>query len=311
MTTLQKINSKFNIGENLKGYGWVLLSILAVSNVYIFSKIALKEIEVVQFAIYWFAFGILWVFLFTNKSEGIAKIKKTIPAAFRLYIFLGLIEIVSTGAFFIAMKRIENPSITAFLTNMTPVFVTLLGVTILKDRFKSIELIGALFTISGAFIISYRKGAAFNEYFDDGSFFIYISAIASATGMVIIKKNIAILSPQILTLNRQVFIWVFAFIFFLFSPYSIRIPNTALIAIMVGSFFGPFLSIISSYNAIKYLEISKQSILSSSKSIFVLLGAYLFFGKFPAYYQILGGIFTVIGAFLISFGKVIGKKGKT
>ena len=308
-TLLSKISGiKLNIDDKFKGYAWVLLAILAVSNVYIFSKVALNLIEVLQFGVYWFGFGILWVVIFTNKAEGIYKIKNIPPKATKVYVIVGILEIISTGAFFYAMKQIENPSITAFLTNLSPVFVTLLGVTILRDRFRFIELVGAIFAISGAFIISYRHGAHFSSYFSDGTVFVYLSSICGAISIISIKKNIKLLSPQLLTLNRLIFIWVFALIVFFFSPYSITIPAKAILAIMAGSFFGPFLSIISTYNALRYLDASKQSILTSTKSLFVLFGAYLYFGNFPANFQIFGGLLTVLGAFLVSFGKFIGKK---
>ncbi len=41
----------------LKGYLLALLSVVAISNVYIFSKVALKEVSLPQFGVYWFGLG--------------------------------------------------------------------------------------------------------------------------------------------------------------------------------------------------------------------------------------------------------------
>ena len=93
------------------------------------------------------------------------------------------------------------------------------------------------------------------------------------------------------------------FLIFLFL-----IPLKALYAIIIGALLGPFLTAYAGYNALKYIDASKKAVLSSSKSLFVLLGAYLYFGVFPKEFQIIGGLITVIGVLLMSFGKMILRK---
>ena len=80
--------------------------------------------------------------------------------------------------------------------------------------------------------------------------------------------------------------------------------------VFIGSLLGPFLAVIAGYNALKYIEASRSSILGSSKSLFVLLGAYLYFQLLPEPYQLYGGLLTIIGILLISFGKMILAKRK-
>jgi drug/metabolite transporter (DMT)-like permease len=70
-------------------------------------------------------------------------------------------------------------------------------------------------------------------------------------------------------------------------------------AIAIGSFMGPFITSYSQYSALKYIEASRASFIQSTTALFVLLGAYLFFGKLPAGYQIVGGTFTIIGVLLL------------
>ncbi len=89
---------------------------------------------------------------------------------------------------------------------------------------------------------------------------------------------------------------------------SFAIPASALLNITIGSVLGPFLAVIAAYNALKYIEASRTSILGSTKSLFVLFGSYLYFHNFPQTLQIIGGILTIIGVLLISFGKMIVSK---
>jgi len=89
---------------------------------------------------------------------------------------------------------------------------------------------------------------------------------------------------------------------------SFEISRTALKNILIGAFLGPFLTAIAGLYAIKYIEVSRKSILSSTKGLFVLLGSYLYFRKVPTDLQIIGGILSVVGVILIILGKQILKK---
>ncbi len=293
------------IKDTTKGYLWILVSVLAVSNVYIFSKAALNEISIIQFGFYWFGFGLLWNMIISNRKVGVSKIKSLDKKVKLLYIFIGIVEIISTTAFFYAIMTIENPSVTSFLGNLTPIFVTFFGVILLKERFNFIELIGAVLTLFGAFIISYKGSASLDKLFISGSEFILISSFVSSLTTIFIKKNIAKFTPALLSLNRIVFIFSFATIMMIVTGADFRIPQKAFYATFLGSLLGPFLTANAGYHALKYIEASKRSILNSSRSLFVLLGAYIYFGNLPKEYQIIGGIFTILGVILISFGKMI------
>ncbi len=299
------------LSDSTKGYIWTFVGVLAVSNVYIFSKVALNLIDIIQFGFYWFGFGLIWNFVFLNKRISLPKIKEAIRDNFKLYILIGILEIVATTSFFYAIMTIENPSVTSFLGNLSPIFVTILGVLILKERFNSIEILGVILTLTGAFVISYKGNTGLDSIFLNGTQYVLLSTSIFSINTIIIKKNIKKLTPSLLSLNRGVFIFVFAFVLMILKGQSFHIPQKALVAITIGSLLGPFLTVIAGYNALRFIEASKRSILSSSKSLFVLLGAYLYFGKFPMQYQIIGGIFTVIGVLLISFGKIILKKKDT
>ncbi len=296
------------LSDSTKGYIWTFVGILAVSNVYIFSKAALNLVDIIQFGFYWFGFGLVWNVVFLNKRISLSKIKEAIRDNSRLYFIIGLLEIIATTSFFYAIMTIENPSVTSFLGNLSPLFVTILGVLILKERFNSVEVLGVIFTLTGAFVISYKGNASLDSIFLDGTQYVLLSTSIFSINTIIVKKNIKKLTPSLLSLNRGIFIYLFAFILMILTKQSFYISQKALISVTIGSLLGPFLTVIAGYNALRFIEASKRSILSSSKSLFVLLGAYLYFGKFPMQYQIIGGIFTVFGVLLISFGKIILKK---
>ena len=104
--------------------------------------------------------------------------------------------------------------------------------------------------------------------------------------------------------SRCVFLLVFSFMALLFFKDSLIISETAFINIFIGSLLGPFLTVIAGYLALQYITSSRRAIISSTRGIFVLLGAYLYFGQFPKAIALIGGAITIIGVLVIAYGSI-------
>jgi drug/metabolite transporter (DMT)-like permease len=296
------------ISNQAKGYLYAVISVIAVSNVYIFSKAALREISLPQFGAYWFLFGLLWILLFAWYRKSFTVFKTLKPKSILILVFLGVFEVVGTYFFFKAIHTITNPTIVSFIGNIGPVIVISLSILILKDRFNTLELIGMFLTITGAFVISYKGNTNLENLFINGSQYILYSALFGATNAIIIKRNIKSIPPIVLTVNRTLFLFLFSLIALQVSNNSVHISMTAFKNIFVGSILGPFLTVIAGYLALQYIPLSRKAIIGSTKGLFVLLGSYLYFGQFPKTITLIGGLVTIIGLILISVGKMKLKK---
>lgn len=210
--------------------------------------------------------------------------------------------------FFIAINKVENPAIVSFLGNMTPVFVTTFGVMFLKERFNILEAFGFVLTISGAFIISYNKGSSISDIFMEGTGYVILSSFLFSFAFIVAKKTIKKVDPGILAMNRVLYLFVFSMILLIINNISFSISWKGFYNIIIGSLLGPFLTALANYSAIKYIEVSRASIIGSSKSLFVLIGAYFYFGIFPHSYQVIGGLVTIFGVVLVITGKRIFRK---
>ena len=296
------------ISNSIKGFLLALVSVIAVSNVYIFSKAALMEVKIAQFGVYWFGFGLLWILIFTWFKKSYKLIKELSLRSYLILGILGVNQVLGTYLFFKAIHTISNPSIVSFISNLSPVLVLFFSFLILKERFSKIELAGMLFVLFGAFIISYKGNTNLNALFINGTQFILFSSIFGATNAVIIKKNIAIINPVILTISRSFFLLIFSFGLLKYLNLSLEIPGTALKNIFIGSILGPFLTVVTGYISLKYIALSQKAIIMSTKGLFVLLGSYLYFGNFPRWMAISGGFITIIGVLLIAYGKMKAQK---
>ncbi|WP_456421264.1 DMT family transporter [Lutibacter sp.] len=292
------------ISNSIKGFLLALVSVIAVSNVYIFSKAALMEVQIAQFGVYWFGFGLLWVLIFAWLKKTYSKIKDLSLRSYLILIILGINQVFGTYFFFKALYTISNPSIVSFIANLSPVLVVFLSFLILKERFNKIELAGMLLALFGAFIISYKGNTNLNTMFINGTQFILYSSIFGAINAVIVKKNVAIINPIILTISRSFFLLIFSFFLLKYLNLSLEIPVTALKNIFIGSILGPFLTVITGYISLKYIPLSHKAIIMSTKGLFVLFGSYLYFGNFPKTIAIIGGFITIIGVLLIAYGKI-------
>ncbi len=289
---------------------WALIGAIAMSNVYIFSKAALTEIHLTQFGFYWFGLGLIWNLIYSVKTKKIQHIKKFSRSTFIAIGIIGVLEVVSTTLFFIAINSADNPAIISFLADTNPLFVAILGVTILKERFNLIESLGMLMILIGALVISYKGDGGLENLFIPGSQYIILSVFLYAIATIYAKTKIKIIPPAILSINRVLLLFIFSFILLLKFDQNIYISWTAFFNLLIGSLLGPFLTGLANYTSLQYIEASKSSIIRSSRSLFVVIGAYFYFGTLPLTYQLIGGLFTLTGVIVISLGKSFPKKRK-
>ncbi|MCK5907469.1 MAG: DMT family transporter [Flavobacteriales bacterium] len=286
-----------------KGYLFAILSTLAMSNVYIFSKAALKEVSLPQFGFYWFGVALILLITVIIIRKDYKVLKTLDGKAFRVLLTIGVIDIFSTSLFFLTIKTIDNPAIVSFLGNMKPIFVISLGFLILNERFKGIEIVGLVITLIGGLILGYRPNLSFQMLYDGGIIFILGSMILGAGSMIFIRKNPLKVPSIIYATSRSILLMLASLIYLFFSGHDLSIPQSALINISLGSVLGPFLAVMASYTAIRNLEASRVSLIGTAKGVFVLIGAYFAFGEFPTSIQIIGGITTISGVIMITLGK--------
>jgi drug/metabolite transporter (DMT)-like permease len=292
-----------NSRNDLKGYAWILLATVTGSTVYVFSKAALNEISLFRFGTWWFAFALLWNSLYAIRSSESRQFRPIPWKTLKVLLLLGLVETAATATFYTAIKVAPNPSIPSFLRNTEYVFVTLLGVIILHERFRGFEIAGVILTFTGAFAISYHRGGTLHSYLTGASGLMLLCTAIYATRTILAKTFIHKISPTMMAINRAIFMFSTAAILVAILGEPLLIPPRIIGIIAIGSFLGPFLTSIGQYSALKYIEASRAAIIQSSTALFTVLGVFLYFGKLPLPYQIVGGLATIGGVTLLMVGK--------
>lgn len=288
--------------DTFKGYFYALIATLAFSNVYLFSKAALNEIPLAQFGSLWYLVVAISCFLFALFNNKLGQLVRLNRKQFIILLTLGFLEIITTTLFFLSIHIIADPSVTSFLGNMFPVMVMLGGVFILHERFGPIEIFGGFLALSGAFVISYSGGTSIDTMFIKGTGVVFLNSIFATTATLVVKVHVKKISPELLNLNRGIWLLLFSFIMFLAGNESAVFSTGAVKNTIIGAVL-EFIAILTVYYSFKHIEASRSSIVQSLKGIFVLLGAFLFFGTLPLAHQLVGGMITVVGVLIMALAQ--------
>lgn len=296
----------------VKGISLAFMATLGMANVYVFSKAALLEVNYYQFQFYWFGFALVYILPFLLITGMIKKIPLLSRASKITLVIIGLLELGAASLLFLAIQLSDNPTTISFLSNLTPIFVTILGIKFLGDRFSAVEAVGIVLTIGGVILISYTRDTTISEFFGKGSGWILVSSVFSSVSIITAKSRIKDIHPGILTLNRVVFIFIFAAAAMLIRQESIAISGTATVNLAIGALLGPFLTGFAQYSALKYIEASRTMIIQSTRSLFVLAGSMLYLSILPEMIQVIGGVITIVGVVIMTWGKMrLQKKART
>ena len=279
-----------------------------MANVYVFSKAALLEVNYFQFQFYWFGFAMIWILPFLIITGMIRKIPKLGGSSRIVLVIIGFLELGAASMLFLAIQLADNPTTISFLSNLTPIFVTILGIRFLGERFNLVEGIGIILTIAGVILITYTRDTTIRDFFGKGSCWILLSSVFSSISIVTAKTRIKDIHPGILTLNRVLFLFTFAVAAMLIRQESFAISGRAAFNMGIGALVGPFLTGMAQYSALRYIEASRTMIIQATRSLFVLVGSMIYLSILPEMLQLIGGLITIAGVIIMTMGKIRGKK---
>ncbi|MCF8346977.1 MAG: DMT family transporter [Bacteroidales bacterium] len=287
------------MNQKTTGYLFALGAALALSSSFIFSKSALNHVTMIQFGAVWFTMGVVWnsIWYFgRRKYRGFSvNTKKKLGVA----LLIAILEGVATGLFYLAIKAMENPAVVSFIGNIGPVFVTVIGITLLKEKFKGAQLAGILITIAGVFVINFRDGA-FLGFLDPGAVYVIAASFFFSLATISGRKFRAHLEPELMSLIRTVMLAAVFVVLIIISDEPVRFAGSVWRDLALGSLFETVLTIVFAYQALRRIEATTTSLIISSKGVWTLFLAWIFLQVFPSGVQLVGGALTLVGIYLIT-----------
>jgi len=282
------------------GYLFALGASLALAASFIFSKSALNHLSMLHFGMLWFSMGVIWNGLWFFIRGDYKNVKGDAGRKTAVAISIAVLEGVATGLFYLAIKAMENPAVVSFIGNIGPVFVTVMGILILKERFRSSQLIGILLTIVGVFVINFREGG-FTGFLDPGSVYVIAAAFLFSLATILGRHMHQLLVPGYMSLIRSFLLAVTMAILFFRSGELMPLPSDIWKDLALGSMLETLIVIVFAYQALKLIEATKTSLIISTKGVWTLILAWIFLDVFPTGFQLVGGLLTLVGVWMITW----------
>jgi drug/metabolite transporter (DMT)-like permease len=138
--------------------------------------------------------------------------------------------------------------------------------------------------------------------FIKGTGVVFFNAMFATTATLVVKTQVKKLSPELLNLNRAVWLFLFSVIMFFVMGKSVPFSASIIKNTVAGAIL-EFVAILTAYYSYKHIEASRSSIVQSLKGIFVLIVAFLAFGTLPLPHQLAGGIITVAGVLIMALAQ--------
>ena len=155
-----------------------------------------------QFGLFWFSMGIIWNGIWFLFHRDYREVKGDAGRKTLVAVAIAVLEGAATGLFYLSIKAMENPAVVSFIGNLGPVFVTLMGMLILRERFQNSQLIGIMVTILGVFVINYREGG-FAGFTDPGSTYVIGAAFLFSLATIVGRRWNQLLVPGYMSLIRS------------------------------------------------------------------------------------------------------------
>lgn len=278
-----------------KGLICLITGTLTISTVPVVSKVVLQGMPSLHFSALWMTAALFYAALFIAVT-GPGKAWAGLKAGWKPVLIVGINSIAWVYCYFRGVELLD-PAIVAFVINSRMVWAVALGLLLLGERYRPLQIVGMGTIVVGVFIIFAHVEGQVEAL---GILFVLLAALFYVIGNLFVKRNIATTGVGVMLTSR------FLFPLFAFLPMVIGsgallefiTPRSALL-IAAGAFIGPFLSFLLIYTALRYLQIGLHTIFQSVSVFYTAIFSFLVFGTLPPANKIVGGIVIIAGMVLI------------
>jgi drug/metabolite transporter (DMT)-like permease len=276
----------------------ILFGQIVFASTPLFAKIALRDFDPMTLGLIRFTVSMIILngFLLVQR-------KKIIPPKehWGMILLLGFLALPANQGLFLIGLQYTSPGHSALMYSLTPLFVYMLAIPLLKERLKFKKVIGILIAFAGVVAILLDGNIKMEPNFVWGDLIIFFGVIAWALYTVLGKKLVDKLGSVYAityTLTAGAFLFVPMGIYntatFDFTQVDI-LPWVALafVTIVTSSIAYPIW-----YWALKYMEASKLTVFIFLQPVLAALLSYIFLSEELTTNFIVGGSIVILGVIL-------------
>ncbi len=284
----------------IKGYLFAFGASLALAASFIFSKSALNNTSIYLFGFTWFGIGAASNFSWLILRRGKRVFSKRSAGVISLALLISVLEGLATVLFYVAIQKMENPAIVSFIGNIGPVLVTIMGITLLGEKYNRWQLAGILIALIGVFTITFNKGTDIGNIIQPGSQYVLMASALFATATIMARKGRERLEPELMSTIRSFLLFLVFGGIILARDIRVELSATIWSDIIIGSILETLITIIFAYQALSFLEAAKTSLVISTKAIWLVFMSWIIFDTFPMAYELIGGLLSIAGITILT-----------
>ncbi|RKX30383.1 MAG: hypothetical protein DRP46_05575 [Candidatus Zixiibacteriota bacterium] len=269
------------------------------------AKVALADITVELYNIYFFIFG----FIFSNyvwfSKKDRDDIKSTDLKTLGLIFILAIIFSFALYLLMLSLKLIE-PATVSFLSRFEVIITVVLAYIILREKLKFIELVGGIIALGGIFILKYKTNLTISY----AATLMILSSFLFSAAEIIIKKNIHRLGTGQFLFFRNLFNIGIMFVILFVQGQSLHVPPAETMwLILAAAILLPVLGRATYMEALKRINVSRAALVTQATPLFTALFAFMILTTYPTLTEWLGGALIVGGVIIIQLFANREKKG--
>ncbi len=282
--------------QRLKGDLWVTVSAITTGGGLAIAKIALVEIEPMLFNCYLFFLGSL-IILIDSAIKG--KLRETIIISKSQIGFLFIIALffaLATLCLYTSLA-ISEPATVSFLSRLELIATIVLAVIFLKEKMGRNEIYGLIVVLAGILVMRYGASVELSRTL----LLLTIASILIGTAEVLTKARINSINYRSYIFYRNIFISaIFLIITSALGKFVWIGGNPKLLGLIaICAFLLPYMGRLGYLKGMKYINISRASIISQSQPFFAAGVGLIFIGSLPPLKELIGGLLIVAGVVLI------------
>lgn len=192
-----------------------------------------------------------------------------------------------------------DPTLASFLNRSQVLVAIFLGIFFLRERFRTIETVGAILSITGIVIMRLTLRGEYSA----GFWLVLVGSLFFGITEFVSKIAVRHVEPSILTYLRNALLAVSYWVVFFTTDLTFDGLDQVWIGVIGLGFFGPILSRMLYVMALQRLDLSKTAVISQSQPIWVILIALFFLNQLPTIREVVGGVFLLFGCVLMIAGQ--------
>jgi drug/metabolite transporter (DMT)-like permease len=294
------------------GYGLGAATALVTAVAFISAKPVLEYLDPLSFSVSQFGIASVFAFLWLLRRRELGQIRDLTHGQWTFLFVISLLFLGAVYTMWIGLSSI--PATAAALLNRLEVLVTVfLGMALLGDRFTRREGWGAFLAVLGMIVLRYDAPPSFSA----GFWMMVLSSTLFGIIEVLVKTRVHAIPPRVFTFVRNTLVFVLFLVAAVWrvamqeGPWWVGVADwpgirRGLPLIAVTALVGPVLARTMFMYCLRYLEISRATLIQQAQPVFVAVLSSILLRALPSRREWVGGLLIVAGClFLVQWSRTL------